>query len=827
MLARRVASPARCSLKAVKLIAIGFVIVVVAGVTAYLLRDRIIRRLTGPFLLEYGMTLTDVSLDALSTRNASIRYIELEHDNGTIFRVSDLSLSLSMDPAAAKSFSAGNVTIIVPDGDSAQSTSMADVVRQILSLPESLPNAELLVSKLDIPPYPGIENLEWRSTDQDQSLSVSLASIDVHAAITRKDASGHAAALTIGEKFLVLDIAEQESGISLDGSILLDLPSMVELLKPIVSLPQQLAVVAGSAELRYGVLLPSDPDDPARAILDVTPATAIELDYSPDSAAATHLQIASASPLSVELRFPAMEWTIEQARASLLVSFGKWQNLPIMVSNVVCRSDLTCTTDVQINAEKRDLGLATADTLHYVASQQLSLRDDEVLVEFGPQATLTMTGVASPDFSAKRVTTTLESGASIELTSRGWQLGTESVEARIDSFSIANDAEVDMLLILGNLNAGETDQVMVADLQIRSAAPTLRWGKRGIAVPELTGSVSMQGNDIVARLSPAGRTEGGKPLVHISHNFKSETGRLLVQNAALDFARQSLAERILPWPYELNIMDGSVLASLQVDWEKPRAEFRFNGQSRVELSSLAGLYGDIVFAGLSTAIKTHFDSRTGIRIEPASVTMALLEIGLPIDNISADMTPEVQNRSVQVDNLRMSAFGGVIRADPFSYDSAADSNTLILRADSIELAELLTLKEFEKIELSGSIAAELPVTIEGESIMISGGKLTGEAPGGVIRYLPGLAVDETSASSIGLVTRALSNFEYEALDADVDYGKDGDLKLQMKLTGRNPDLESGRPVVLNLGVENNVPKMLKSLQAARTVEEILLRRLTK
>ncbi len=47
----------------------------------------------------------------------------------------------------------------------------------------------------------------------------------------------------------------------------------------------------------------------------------------------------------------------------------------------------------------------------------------------------------------------------------------------------------------------------------------------------------------------------------------------------------------------------------------------------------------------------------------------------------------------------------------------------------------------------------------------------------------------------------------------------------MRLSGRNPDFEEGRPIILNLGVENNVPQMLRSLQAARAVEEILERRL--
>ena len=135
------------------------------------------------------------------------------------------------------------------------------------------------------------------------------------------------------------------------------------------------------------------------------------------------------------------------------------------------------------------------------------------------------------------------------------------------------------------------------------------------------------------------------------------------------------------------------------------------------------------------------------------------------------------------------------------------------------------MQEFDSIEISGSIGAELPVTIEGDTVTISGGSLYGEPPGGVIRYLPGLAADDADLSGLGIATRALSNFEYETLTSEIDYTTDGDLNLQMHLTGRNPDLDDSRPVVLNLGVENNIPQMLRSLRAARAVEEILERRL--
>ena len=169
--------------------------------------------------------------------------------------------------------------------------------------------------------------------------------------------------------------------------------------------------------------------------------------------------------------------------------------------------------------------------------------------------------------------------------------------------------------------------------------------------------------------------------------------------------------------------------------------------------------------------------------------------------------------------------GGVVTANPFSFHTAGNRNTLLLHAESIELGEILSIKEFESIEISGSIGAELPMSIEGDSVTIVGGTLTGEPPGGVIRYLPGLAADTADLSGLGLATRALSNFEFETLTAEVNYTRDGDLNLQMQLTGRNPDLDDSRPVILNLGVENNISQMLRSLRAARAVEEILERRL--
>ena len=113
-------------------------------------------------------------------------------------------------------------------------------------------------------------------------------------------------------------------------------------------------------------------------------------------------------------------------------------------------------------------------------------------------------------------------------------------------------------------------------------------------------------------------------------------------------------------------------------------------------------------------------------------------------------------------------------------------------------------------------------------MIIDGGRLENDPPGGVIRYRGGGAeAIAQDGSQLGIVTRTLQNFEFESLTSAVSYSDDGDLVLKMRLEGINPDVDPTQPVILNLSVENNVPQMLKSLQATRSIEDVLEKRLEK
>jgi hypothetical protein len=440
-------------------------------------------------------------------------------------------------------------------------------------------------------------------------------------------------------------------------------------------------------------------------------------------------------------------------------------------------------------------------------------------------AELALTGMSVSGTEIASLNAILMSGATLDFLEAGWQFSAESVDVTLESLSLTDDMRFSAPVLLHDLFVNDIDQKLSMNSNVDSAFSHLTWGERTIALPGFSGKVSLKDDDLMSDLTTVGLFNEG--VILAEHSFRSDAGRMSLADASWSFTTQNLSNLVTPWADDWNLTAGIFSAEVRLKWQQADSGWQLDGKSSFNLSELAGAYSDTAFAGLSTKLVSDFNTTSGITVSPAQIQIDLLEIGLPIENITSDYTLRPDALSVDVSNLQMHAFGGVVKADPFTFELESERNSLLLHAESIELTELLTLKEFESIDLTGSIGAELPLIIEGTEVSIVDGRLTGDAPGGVIRYQPGIVPDTTGASAIGIVTEALSNFEYDTLTSTVGYSKDGDLVLQMKIAGRNPDMEGNRPVVLNLGVENNIPKMLRSLQAARAVEEILEKRIEK
>jgi hypothetical protein len=303
---------------------------------------------------------------------------------------------------------------------------------------------------------------------------------------------------------------------------------------------------------------------------------------------------------------------------------------------------------------------------------------------------------------------------------------------------------------------------------------------------------------------------------------------MTMENAAIRFDTLKLSGIFTDWPYDWDIEAGRAALAANVRWKKRDNDFAYEGTAAVTADSVAGRYADIGFLGFASQLDMTLNSRSPVAFEPARFDVAVVDIGFPIENISGTATPDIDESAVVVSALSMHALGGTVTADPFRYDLDADSNELMLRASGVQLPLIARLAELEAVKVSGSVSGEIPVTIRGKNVLIDDGRLENDPPGGVIRYGGGAADGVVSdESQLGIVTRTLRNFEFDSLSSAVDYSQDGDLVLQMRLEGINPDVDPTQPVILNLNVENNVPQMLRSLQATRSIEDVLEKRLSK
>lgn len=818
-------------MRATKTVLFAVGVIAILAMLAWFLRDSLIQRISNPLLQDYGISVTDVSLDALGSSDATIAYLELQHDKGTTIVIEGLTLPLGTS-GGPKIYTAKKVSIITATRTDTELFDLAQLINQFLSLPDNLDDSVVIVAAFSLPPYPTFRDVKWVLTDVEQQLQGSVNSIAMSATITRTDAQNHAIVFSPSDgqeaapgNFVTANLQQGNQGILINGTSSIDLQVWEPLATLASIIPAEFEIVSGTATLQFNVEIPHDATQSSTVAADLAPSSPLQLIYRGANDDITSILAESSSPVEIEATFPQLDWSLQLPQTSLLISYGKWQSIPLFLSDVSCQFGPTCSIKARVAMGPTETPLGKISRVEFVSAEKVLFPDTGVRMEVQSGATFEMTGFAGDEARLGQVEAQLVSAATLELVDAGWQLAADGIDVNIVSLSPSEQLSVSAPVFLEKLEASELDEVLsvTSDVYITSAQVSL--DTQTIALPGVKGNVSLQDAQVTIDSKTVGLQKNGA--LRAQHNIETGTGRININDAVVSFGAQSLSNRISPWPNDRDIVAGTISIDLDANWKPSESNQAFAARTSIAVSDLAGYYADTAFTGLSTQIDASHEDATGITIIPSSITIALIDIGLPVENTSADYALNADLMSVDIENLRMTAFGGVITADPFSFHTETGRNTLTLRAESIDLSDLLSLNEFEAIEVSGNIAAVLPVTIENDAVTISNGTLTGEPAGGVIRYLPDGALDEADASTLGLVRRALSNFEFNTLSSDVNLTDAGDLNLQLRLTGRNPDLDGERPVVLNLGVENNIPQMLKSLRAARAVEEILEKRLNK
>ncbi len=410
-------------------------IVIVAGIvaviaaTAWFLRNDLIQRLSNPLLANYGLTIADVSLDALATGDASISYLELVHEKGTSIVIENLTLPYAAASKKAKTYRAEKVSVFTATRTDGATFELAELIRQVLSLPDNLANSAFVVDEFSLPPYPTFRDVRWEIADNSQRLDGSVDSIELSATLARGETGSHDVTLSVpaaqaaGDgNTLGMRLLDDEARLSLTGGGSLNLPTWEALAKLVGVVPTELEISSGTATLSVDVEIPNDAARTPTLAASLTPTSELAASYRSDSSIATIL-VKSAGITHLAAAFPDVDWSLKLAEAALTVSYGEWTEIPLSLTDVACKSGPVCSITSRITINKRRLPIGNVAVLEYSSTENLHFLDSGVRIDVQPGASLKLRDVRSPSGGLKRMQAELVSPARLDLSDAGWRLG--------------------------------------------------------------------------------------------------------------------------------------------------------------------------------------------------------------------------------------------------------------------------------------------------------------------------------------------------------------------------------------------------------------------
>lgn len=281
-----------------------------------------------------------------------------------------------------------------------------------------------------------------------------------------------------------------------------------------------------------------------------------------------------------------------------------------------------------------------------------------------------------------------------------------------------------------------------------------------------------------------------------------------------------LAATLSAWPQTLELGTGR----LQLDGrlELP-AKGSLKAQAQLQLKGVGGLYDRTELSGLDARIDGRLEGEQ-VRLAISALTLQQANPGIAIGPLqfageyrAALAKPALGQLDWRL--ARSAVLGGEVWLEPASL--RLDQTTVLpVHLRGLQLQELFSAYPAEGLSGQGTLDGELPVGFGPDGVRIVDGRLDARKPGGQLQFRsPKISALARSNPAMQVVADALEDFHYDLLSSGVDYDAQGTLRLALKLEGRNPDVERGRPINFSINLEEDIPALLTSLQLTGKVSE--------
>ena len=204
------------------------------------------------------------------------------------------------------------------------------------------------------------------------------------------------------------------------------------------------------------------------------------------------------------------------------------------------------------------------------------------------------------------------------------------------------------------------------------------------------------------------------------------------------------------------------------------------------------------------------------------VSMAQVDVGLPLVDglVDFQLQPELV---VELAEASWRWAGGTLRTGG-RFDLRAESHEVLLQVEDLDLAALTDEIQLAGLSGTGTLRGRLPLVVSGEAVLIRDGRLESVGPG-TLRYPRGPVTAGREPEGLGLLRAALEDFHFDRLALRIDGDARGEVAVGISLSGRNPNLQEGRPVELEVTVDANLGDLLRSARESYRIPELIEERL--
>jgi hypothetical protein len=292
-------------------------------------------------------------------------------------------------------------------------------------------------------------------------------------------------------------------------------------------------------------------------------------------------------------------------------------------------------------------------------------------------------------------------------------------------------------------------------------------------------------------------------------------------------AGNPLARSFTAWPAALELSSGRLLGDGTLSL--PTGSGAPSASVALQARGLAGIYDRTEISGLDVRLAGRLQ-RNHLQMDITELRVAQLNPGFTFGPLllrgaySASVDQPGKGR-LSWQTAETQILGGRFWLTPATLDLAAPKQQLNAQLQGVQLGEVLAAYPTEGLSGSGLIDGSFEIHRSATGLSVDQGQLAARAPGGVLRFRsPKIEALGQANPAMRIVTEALHDFHYDLLSSDVRYDESGKLNLGLRLNGRNPALEGGRPINFAINLEEDIPALLTSLQLSDRVSETIQRR---